>query len=899
MTDPRRAAIDNLKRMIQVQFDGPEAPDEEVLRSQIDALVKVNKVLTEDDAAMVFEEIAAALNVKMHIGVVIDERQHKPWLAARDPEWELWKAYKEILAEEGRSPQMLASLDSVLNRILDHMGDPADESAWSRRGLVIGEVQSGKTSTYIGLIDKAIDVGYRVIVLLGGSTELLRRQTQERVDFGVIGRDTSSGRTLVGRDNLIGVGTKVESTAHIDSLTTQVSDFNKSTKHGIAMIAGPQKVVIFVTKKNKTVLNHIAKWFQEHPGAASQLPMLLIDDESDYASINTNDPDGDPTAINAAIRDILGYFNRSSYVAFTATPFANIFIDDKVEQDLFPKDLIYALDSPSNYHGCGYFFEAVDEEGAIRLVDDAVDYFPLGHKRSHDVSDLPESLSEAIRCFLLSNSIRDLRGQAGLPASMLINVSRFTDVQAQVFDLVRGEVATYKNAIDMHSRAYGRGEPNPFLSKLEATFQAEFADCGAEWDVVLDGLRQANFSLETLITNSRTGRRESMPLRYVAIGGDLLSRGLTLEGLSTSYFYRRTQAADTLMQMGRWFGYRSGYEDLCRIWLTEEMAHAFQHALASLDDLRVDIGEMARQQLTPRQFGISVRLHPDALAITARNKMKASQVQQGQQVVSLRGTVIETARLHGDVGVLGKNLEVTRGLIDQCSDLIEAPKARTGRVIYRGIDKELVGGFLRDFEVFPNWRNQLFEGSTLSDFVCRTAAEDLQLWDIAVMSGTGERSGPFDLPGLPGSWRPPTRAIGGSAEAGWTVSGTRMRVLGPGDAGATLSEERNAAAKLAFVALDESNEGRNVPDRFYTKQLERPALLLYPIQARPPKDGERRTAPKIPLVAVAVLVPGERSEKDGAHMTYVLNTPAQRLWIPELLDDFDDELEDGDDHDGG
>jgi hypothetical protein len=243
---------------------------------------------------------------------------------------------------------------------------------------------------------------------------------------------------------------------------------------------------------------------------------------------------------------------------------------------------------------------------------------------------------------------------------MLINVSRFTDVQAQVFDLVRGEVATYKNAIDMHSRAYGRGEPNPFLSKLEATFRAEFADSGAEWDLVLDGLRQANFSLETLITNSRTGRRDSMPLRYVAIGGDLLSRGLTLEGLSTSYFYRRTQAADTLMQMGRWFGYRSGYEDLCRIWLTEEMAHAFQHALASLDDLRVDIGEMARQQLTPRQFGISVRLHPDALAITARNKMKASQVQQGKSVVSLRGTVIETARLHGDVGVLGKNLEVTR-----------------------------------------------------------------------------------------------------------------------------------------------------------------------------------------------------------------------------------------------
>ncbi len=878
--------------MVQIQFDGPEAPDEETLRSQISALAAINPELDEKDADLIFEEVCAALNVRMNTGVIIEDRQHRPWLAARDPEWRLWKAYREILAEGGRSPQVLGTFDVALNRILDHMGDPDDESAWSQRGLVIGEVQSGKTSTYIGLIDKAIDVGYRVIVLLGGSTELLRRQTQERVDFGVIGRDSSRSRDQANANNLIGVGDKVDSTAHIDSLTTQVTDFRTAGRLAVNVIPGPDKVIVLVTKKNKTVLNQIAKWFNDGPAGTNQLPLLLIDDESDFASINTNNPERDPTAINAAIRQILGYFNRSSYVAFTATPFANIFIDDQIEEDLFPKDLIYALDSPTSYHGCRHFFEEITPDGPVRLADDANDYFPLGHTRSLDVQDLPESLIEAIRCYVLTNAIRDLRGQADRPTSMLINVSRFNDVQEQLFDQVSTQVAHLLNAIEMHSRDYASGVPNPFLQQLEQTFETEFANCGQDWPAVLAGLRRSNHNVTTLIANSRTTRLEVMPLRYVAIGGDLLSRGLTLEGLSTSYFYRRTAAADTLMQMGRWFGYRSGYEDLCRLWMTEDMTQAFHHSLATLDDLRVDIEEMARQQLTPTQFGISVRLHPDALAITARNKMKASQTHLGSRAISLRGSAVETTRLHGDSEVLASNLEATSNLIAQCTKDSEDGAPSNGRLIWRAVDKEIIGSFLRDFQAYPGWRQQLFEGSALADFVSKAVAEDLQLWDVVLMSGKGDRIGEFALPSFPAGWKPPKRQFGGSAQDGWTVSGSRMRVMGPGDAGTTLTSEQASAVRTEFEKDDAANIGRRVPDGYYIKKLKRPALLVYPLQPNRDGDPNRSLPPDVPMVAIVVIVPGERSEKDGANVTYVLNTAAQRLWAPELLEELGDEEED-------
>ena len=885
MSDPRRKALETIKRMVQAQF-ADSSPDEDRIRAQINALLAIEPDLAESDGAILFEEICEAMNVRMDLGILIHAQEHKPWLATRNPEWKVWKAYREVLAEEGRSPQVLGTLDTSLNKILDHMGDPEDQDKWARRGLIIGEVQSGKTSTYIGLIDKAIDVGYRVIVLLGGNTELLRRQTQERVDFGVIGRDSSRTNNQANTNNLIGIGNKLDSTAFIDSLTTQVIDFRTAGALAHNIIPGPDKVVVFVTKKNKAVLQQIAKWLERKPSGTENLPMLLIDDESDYASINTNDPDKDPTAINAAIRRILAFFNRSSYVAFTATPFANIFIDDAIEEDLFPRDLIYALDTPTNYFGCKEYFSEIGPDSLIRTVDDAIDYFPLGHKRDLSVTSLPESLIEAIRTYFVTNAIRDLRGQRGAQTSMLINVSRFVDVQKQVFDYVSGEVSNYRNAIELHSLEYLKGVPNPFLDRLAETFAREFTDCEFDWYTVVSELRVANHDVVTLITNASAARLEVMPNRHVSIGGDLLSRGLTLEGLSTSYFYRKTQAADTLMQMARWFGYRPGYGDLCRVWITEDMCGAFQHALSSLDDLRIDIKEMERQQLTPKQFGISVRLHPDALAITARNKIRAGKSQVGAKSISLRGSAVESTRLSTDPVARQNNVAKFNSLVTQICQQSEWEQTRGSRFVWRKVDKQTVSEFIFDFSVHPGWSQRIFEGRSLSDFVKQAYSDDLQQWDVVVMGGNGERKGSFAFPSLPEGWKPPIRTFGGSVAEGWTVSGKRMRILGPGDVGTTLTDAEQTKAGDEYRSILGNENKVSIPDRAYIKHLQRPVLFVYPIEAK--ENGPESPAiPEDPMIAIVVVVPGDRSEGDRDNLKYVLNTPAQRLWNPDI-EDFED-----------
>jgi len=887
MTNERREAADIVKTMVQAQFSR-HTPSEEMIRKTIKALAPLYAL---DDLAVeqIFDEICEAMNVRMDIGIAIEAKEHRPWLANRAPAWNLWKAYDALLASEGRNHQVLGTLDLTLNRIIDHLGDPEDLTSWARRALVIGEVQSGKTSTYIGLIDKAIDVGYRVIVLLGGHTELLRRQTQERVDFGVIGRDKSRAKKSAA-GNVIGVG-KHTDTTFIDSLTTQISDFRKTSFEATNIVPGPDKVIVFVVKKNKTVLNHVERWFAEAPPATANLPMLLIDDESDYASVNTNDPEKDPTAINNAIRSILALFTRSSYVAFTATPFANIFIDDDDDDDLFPRDLIYFLDSPTSYSGCDRFFSDETDLDPIRSVEDAVDFFPLGHKKGLEVKGLPASLVDAIRCYLLTNAIRDLRGQDGTPTSMLVNVSRFVDVQQKVFDLVDSTVKRFRNAIEMHADEFGRGAPNLMLSELKETFEQEYSVCEFTWPEVLAELRRANHGVETLITNARAVKVDVMPLRHVSVGGDLLSRGLTLEGLSTSYFYRRTQAADTLMQMARWFGYRPGYEDLCRIWITGEMSGAYQHSLTTLSDLRLDLKEMQRQGLTPKDFGISVRLHPDALAITARNKMRAGAVQMGK-AISLRGIVIESPRLSTDVNDLNGNLAKLHDLLATVTGSHgEAEQSGVSKFIWRSVDKHVVAGFLGGFKVQPHWSQRVFEGTSLAEFVGRAHAEDLQSWDVVVVGGSGDRSDDFELLELP-KWRPPVRAFGGSKNEGWTVSGKRMRIVGPGDVGCTLSHETRQQAEAEFLEDAENAGKKSFPDRAYTRHLKRPVLLIFPIRPKQPEIGAPAPPDYLPLVAVAVAVPGDRRQLGDDTVKYVLNTPGQKLWEANFVEDLDDNEED-------
>jgi hypothetical protein len=856
----------------------PDATDEE-----IDALVR---------------RLTERLSIDVEQGVAIKSRDFQPWLQdkKRHLDWPRWLNFKQWMRNDGRPPRIVDRMDELTDEILDFAGDPTVPAPWQRRGLVIGEVQSGKTATYLALFNKAVDAGYRLIIVLAGNTESLRQQTQERIDEGLIGRDTSLTATRPGvraQTRYVGVGALDSRLADAQGMTTVIQDFRTGSlaASDITMSAESAVPYVFVVKKNRAVLAALTTWLGRQRTVAGKLtlPLLLLDDESDYASVNTRE-DHNPTTINSDIRGILDLFSRSSYVAFTATPFANIFIDHEVEQDLFPRHYIYGLESPSNYVGSRATFGTPDEPSEAMLVelDDVEGFARLGHKSNWNIGTTPESLREAIRTFFLANAVRDLRGQDA-PRSMLVNVSRFKRVQSQVFDAVQDEVTALRNEIEAHAAQYRQGHPNTTLDLVRRTFEQRYPDIDETWEEVLEVLAAAATDIRVQLFNSDKDHALSeeddhweRPQRMVAVGGDVLSRGLTLQGLTVSYFYRRVVASDTLLQMARWFGYRDGYADLCRVWIDKPSASDYRQAAEWDEELRRDLRLMRRQQLTPEDFGIAVRKHPGALLITAKNKMKATETRS--RTISLAGKRIETTKLSSDPAVIRDN----RSAFDRLGEAIEASGAshdETRRVWqrWRRVPKRVIAGFLGEYQAHPS--DALFSAPALSSFAKDATAPGFQTWDVVVVNGNRKQQ-PEKFAGR--EFYPPMRNLDGGPDRELRVSGASSRLAGKDDVAVLLSQEDVAAALAEARA---GSDGENFPETIYYSRLARPALMLYPLL---PKAGNLPSGVDAGTIVVAVklAIPGRAGDPRDPRgdVEYVINTVAQQKWFIEIggTDDEDD-----------
>ncbi|MEG0759755.1 MAG: Z1 domain-containing protein, partial [Raoultibacter sp.] len=403
--------------------------------------------VTDAEAEAIMKKLQAALDVAMDIGISI-EKEYEPWLRAKKDsiDFYYWNRYALYLEQDMlRTSGIIASIDDVSDKIVDLLGDPTANGNLHRRGLIIGDVQSGKTANYIAIMNKAADVGFKVIILLTGTVESLRRQTQERVDEGFIGRSSKAYLMQNRQIILKGVGLR-DSTRFATAFTTESSDFKVATMRNInaSLRNMSNEPVVFVLKKNASTLKNLISWLEVYNLNNSgfiDLPLLLIDDEADNASINTR-ADNDPTTINRHIRKLLALFASSSYIGVTATPFANIFIvpektEDMENNDLFPSDFIYALDAPTNYIGNNEVFgENAPYESALVTIDDADDYFPYGHKQDICISELPPSLYSALRYYLLANVVRDINQDVTSHRSMLVNVSRFVAIQNHISELI-------------------------------------------------------------------------------------------------------------------------------------------------------------------------------------------------------------------------------------------------------------------------------------------------------------------------------------------------------------------------------------------------------------------------------------------------------------------------------
>ena len=787
-----------------------------------------------------------------------------------------WTRYKDYLIDKKHfSPSIVSILgdDTLDKKLMKYIVNPKAEYSAPvlKRGLIIGDVQSGKTSTYIGFICKAADAGYRVFILLTGTIESLRRQTQERVEEGFIGIDMSANNTGGKR---IGVGEDKKPILAM-ALTSRTSDFTGNSNK-IAVALSDKDAVVFIIKKQKNVLSKLKNWLvslNADPSTGKiDIPMLMIDDEADNASINTSKSKEDPTTINKLIRELASIFTKSNYVGFTATPFANVFIDpettEKMEtQDLFPEDFIVALPTPSNYIGPNKIF-ALDGEfhGQLRYITDAGREeedgysFYFKHKKDWE-SELPDSLTDAIYTFYLANALRDLRGDNREHRSMLINISRFVKVQKYIKNKVE----------DIHSRAYNsikynlscdfeKSMKDPVLKRLYENWQREYSSLGFDWNNIVKVLSAAIENIQIKVVNSsKNSEKLEYPkkgsLRVIAIGGLALSRGLTLEGLVVSYFYRNTCTYDVLMQMGRWFGYRKNYEDIFRIWTHEASARWYAEISEATDRLKADMDRMHDLKRRPKDFGIRVKNDSVELNITAYNKMRNATNEY--EFSSYFGGLVETPYLIFDPDVQKKNFLETQNLV---KDLVEKgfsferTAAGRGHYIIQGIPKAIIVEYIRQLKISKYSSD--FRTSQIAEFLENTTDKSIELFDVAFMEGKPTKDN-SKLVNLSGRYIPKVHrdhcVINYDTER--LGIGQRGKLGGPGDGmagivdfeGSSSEEILEEAKRLYRIEYEKSkgvefSDNRTYPSKTWFAYVEkrRPLLLIYMMDVFADNDQKKR-----------------------------------------------------------
>ena len=811
------------------------------------------KDMSPDDSELAIRKLEHTFTVTQAKGAAVT-KDFKPWLEAKRGQLDFyyWPRLRRYYLEGDILPAyVVATLDSVTDEILDFSGDPVDPGTGDRRGMVMGHVQSGKTTNYSALICKAADAGYKVIILLAGITNSLRAQTQERLDETFIGRKSVFG-PLAPESMPIQM---YADERRIPSYgTSRDRDFTRDAAGMFFNLAAHNEPIIFVTKKNKAPLERLRDWLKDQFDAgAPALPCLLIDDEADNASINTQKDPGRTTAINGVIREILDLFGRSAYVGYTATPFANIFIDPDTDQamksdDLFPRHFIKALDPPSNYVGSGRVFaESGDlRPSMVRPVRDYGALLPLNHKRDLELDALPESLLHAVRVFCITLAIRIIRGQGSKHCSMMINVSRFNDVQEKVLGLAYDYLTRLQHAVVVNGNMPLKTITDASIHDLRASFEKEFGDGDLAFEEVLPRLSEATETIKPMTVNMRGGALEysknrEKGLHVICIGGLALSRGLTLEGLTVSYILRNTAAYDTLMQMARWFGFRPDYEDLCRLYLPQSSLDHYEYVHEAIEELRSEVKRMDLLDQTPEQFGLRVRQSPLAIRITAANKMRtASKLTLAQDY---SGRHIEGYALENSNAVNLSNLKVTTEFVEQLGVPENGENGDRWRqpLVWSGVQGRKILGLLKQFR-FSDAHGDLGritgDTSLLQDYISDRVGAELDEWDVVIPQIQGGDA----TQALGREIRLRSRLSGTADSEVYRVNGTKNRVADPLDVQVGMSDDEIADARNEMAT-----EGGRRGEGAYCAHRSRPLLIIHVFKGNAPGCDLRIQDPVITL----------------------------------------------------
>jgi hypothetical protein len=696
---------------------------------------------------------------------VLKEIYLEPWL---DPVWRnnealCFNRYKEALFKDKKG-SIVSKIDADTYSVLDSCYNPKTSGQWERRGLVYGHVQSGKTANYIGLACKAIDVGYRVVIIMTGMTEDLRRQTQDRVNYGIIGVNEHGEKYGVGESSLPGIDIKPG--------TQILFDLNTSGIEQLISTLSLDQNIVFVIKKNVSVLKCLIKWLDKKRLAQDinnskivDTPFFIIDDEADNASIQSFSKEDYALdqetleirslierglrnedaltdlekmklekakgrtikAINRSIRVVLSLIAQKSFVAYTATPYSvisqrseshetEVDIDgikyniDK-DSDLFPEHFIIPLDPSNKYMGIEKIFGTAEKIG-LPVLDEIpesdVSYFPTKKGEQYVFTEIPESLEDAIAHFLISIYIREHRGQRD-HFTMLVHTSYQVDhidylafildnylkkfkvtlqIENRLKEKFRYRFATIKN--NSKNKIFGEY----FDADLKYYTTPSEIDFGRIYEII-DKINLVSYHSRDnqigLRHHNHKGlyypdlkNEDAKSMVYIVVGGNRISRGFTLEGLTTSYFARSSGAQDTLYQMGRWFGYRVGYEDLISIFLPADQIKWFKSIVQLEMELREDFRLMREdREMTPSLW--EIKIANSAIFDQLNRKLKICDENK------LRNT--RNRKLsYGGTNKLTKHFSTDREIIQlNCNrtvDFVTKMAAQNNRVINKFLDSD-------------------------------------------------------------------------------------------------------------------------------------------------------------------------------------------------------------------
>ena len=785
---------------------------------------------------MLVHQYCSDLCITKKVGFAFKDEDVKPWLSVTEEAiedqngWFYWSRYKKYLLYEKKwAASTVRTIERDTWNVLDLMANPKIEAGFERRGLVVASVQSGKTANYIGLICRAADAGYKIIIVMAGVHNVLRNQTQARLEDGFTGFNIVEQQAI----EPVGVGLYNGRRRPI-ACTSRDADFNKRRASALKGIqtAHTNEPWLFVIKKNSNSLKQVYEWLRDNASPNDQL--LLIDDEADNASINgkykRERREDEPTRINGQIRNILNYFTRKCYVGYTATPYANILIDPEVDteqhgKDLFPSSFIYTLEESSDYFGADKVFADYDDNKPkyLRFIDDIETVLPPKHKSDYHVDDIPETLKDAIRTFIVATAIRALRGDSKEHSTMMVNVSPFKAPQKSVAWEIEDYIKQLKNSIKAYAAlneelALGVSDDLKFIY---ASWLTEYSHCTEfNWAEVQHALYDTIKTIHVVSINSdstETLEYELHTEHVIAVGGYRLSRGLTLEGLVVSYYSRNAKAYDALMQMARWFGYRPGYEELCRVWMSDKAAGWYKFVADSTADLFDELRNMRQVKKTPKNYGLKIKQSPDSLIVTARNKMGTGTKLDAP--IDLNNGFVETIAFDRSVDVVQQNKSAIEVLLDK----IMSCRDRDKDLLFREVPVQYIIDFIQAYTNEDARSPKSQKKPVLNYIDDRRLDGELDKWDVFVAEGDG----PCVNLSQKISVKSEIRYPGSDTSAECLVVGEKHKLASRGVEVNGLSAEQIKRANDAFK--HDHPDKKNTSDRYYRRYRDYPLLIIHPV----------------------------------------------------------------------